>query len=122
MTMEESGSVSSTSPGYGSRSAKKGTSPRSHPAVKARRGEPPPKPAPPAAGPAGASAADSSPSSYIARINRATAQEILGPIEPDELLGHAHRAKHPVELAAPFAATRFIGLTGTETAAREPLR
>ena len=90
--------------------------------MKARRGEPPSKSAPPATGPAGASAAKSAPSRYIARINRATGEEIPGPIEPDELLVHAHRDKHPVELAAQFAASRFIGLTGKETAVRETLR
>jgi nucleoside-diphosphate-sugar epimerase len=90
--------------------------------VKARRGEPPKESTPSAAAPPGASAAESSPSRYIARINRATGQEIAGPIEPEELLVHAHRDKHPVELAAQFAASRFIGVTGNETAVRETLR
>jgi nucleoside-diphosphate-sugar epimerase len=90
--------------------------------VKARRGEPPSESVPPAAAPSGASAAEGSPSRYIARVNRATGEEIPGPIEPDELLVHAHRDKHPVELAAQFAASRFIGLTGKETAVRETLR
>jgi nucleoside-diphosphate-sugar epimerase len=90
--------------------------------VKARRGNPPKKSAPPAVAPPGASAAESAPSRYIARISRVTGEEIPGPIEPEELLVHAHRDKHPVELAAQFAASRFIGVTGKETAVREALR
>ena len=59
-------------------------------------------------------AADDSPSRYIARIDKRTGAEIPGPIDPGELLVHAHRDLHPVEVAAQFMASRFVGLTGRE--------
>jgi nucleoside-diphosphate-sugar epimerase len=63
-----------------------------------------------------------SPGHYIVKVSRETGEEIPGPIEPDELLVHAHRDKHPVEIAAQFAASRFIRLTGNERIAREGVR
>jgi nucleoside-diphosphate-sugar epimerase len=71
---------------------------------------------------AGLDAKDRSPSHYIKRVVKATDEEIPGPIEPDELLVHAHRDKHPVHLAAQLAASRFIQLTGNERFAREAMR
>ena len=50
------------------------------------------------------------------------ARRFRGPIDPDELLVHAHRDKHPLEIAAQFAASRFIRLTGNERIAREGIR
>jgi nucleoside-diphosphate-sugar epimerase len=65
---------------------------------------------------------DSSPSRYIKRVLRSTGEETPGPIEPDELLVHAHRDKHPVQVAAQLAASRLIHLTGKEGVAREAMR
>src|SRR5688572_25439610 len=59
-------------------------------------------------------AADDSPSRYIARIDKRTGAEIPGPIDPGELLVHAHRDLHPVEVAIQFMASRLVGLTGRE--------
>jgi nucleoside-diphosphate-sugar epimerase len=67
-------------------------------------------------------APDNSPGHYIARVARETGEEIAGPIEPDELLVHAHRDKHPVEIAAQFAASRVVQLTGNERVVREGMR
>ena len=67
-------------------------------------------------------APDDAPGHYIARVNRETGDEIPGPIDPDDLLVHAHRDKHPLEIAAQFAASRFIRLTGNEGIAREGIR
>lgn len=64
----------------------------------------------------------SSPSRYIARISRRTGKEIPGPIVPDELLVHAHRDNHPVEVLAQFLASRFLELTGNETVVNEAMR
>jgi nucleoside-diphosphate-sugar epimerase len=57
---------------------------------------------------------DFSPSRYIAVIDRHTGKEIARPIDPDDLLVHAHRDQHPVEVAAQYVASRFIQLTGRE--------
>jgi hypothetical protein len=65
---------------------------------------------------------DLSPSQYIAKIGRRDGREIPGPIDPDELLVHAHRDRHPVEVAAQVAASRLISLTGREHAVEELLR
>jgi nucleoside-diphosphate-sugar epimerase len=66
--------------------------------------------------------ADSSPERYIARVDLKTGKEVPGPIDPDELLVHAHRDKHPVELTAQFLASRFIQVTGNERFVRDGLR
>jgi nucleoside-diphosphate-sugar epimerase len=63
-----------------------------------------------------------SPSRYIMRVDRATGAEITEPIEPHELLVHAHRDNHPVEIAAQFAASRFIQLTGNEAFVKKGLK
>lgn len=69
-----------------------------------------------------AAAVDASPSRYIARVSRATGQEIPGAIDPDELLVHAHRDHHPVEVAVQFVASRVVQLTGREGAVGDGLR
>jgi nucleoside-diphosphate-sugar epimerase len=65
---------------------------------------------------------DFSPGRYIARISLATGQEIPGPIDPDELLVHAHRDRHPLEVAVQFLASRVVGLTGKEAVVRRGLK
>jgi nucleoside-diphosphate-sugar epimerase len=65
---------------------------------------------------------DSSPSRYIARISRKTGKEIPGPIDADELLVHAWRDKHPLEVAAQFLASRAIQLTVREDRVRAGLK
>jgi nucleoside-diphosphate-sugar epimerase len=65
---------------------------------------------------------DDAPSGYIARISVATGKELPGPIAPDELLVHAHRDKHPVEVAAQFLASRLVQATGNEGAVQKGLR
>ena len=60
-------------------------------------------------------AADFSPSRYIAKVDRASGREIDEEIRPEELLVHAHRDNHPLELAVQFMASRLVGLTGNET-------
>jgi nucleoside-diphosphate-sugar epimerase len=67
-------------------------------------------------------APDLSPTRYIARISRLSGEEIPGPIDPDELLVHAHRDKHPVEVAAQFMASRVLALTGNEARVGDLLR
>ncbi len=67
-------------------------------------------------------APDNAPGHYIVRVSRETGEEIPGPIHPDDLLIHAHRDKHPLEIAAQFATSRFIRLTGNERIAREGIR
>jgi nucleoside-diphosphate-sugar epimerase len=72
--------------------------------------------------PADGAAVDMSPARYIARIERATGLEIKDPIDPHELLVHAHRDNHPMEIATQFLASRFIQVTGNETLVKEGLR
>ncbi len=62
------------------------------------------------------------PSTYIARVSRRTGKEIPGPLVADELLVHAHRDNHPVEVLAQFLASRFLELTGNETVVNETMR
>ena len=69
-----------------------------------------------------APALDLSPSRYIVKVERATGAEVPGPIDPEELLVHAHRDNHPVEIAAQFAASRFIELTGNEALVKKGLK
>ncbi len=66
--------------------------------------------------------ADMSPSRYIARIDRATGTELPDEIEPGELLVHAHRDHHPVEIAAQYLASRLIEVTGNEAFVKRGLR
>src|SRR3990172_9434880 len=63
-----------------------------------------------------------SPSRYIVKVDRATGAELPDPIEPAELLVHAHRDKHPIEIAAQFLASRFIQVTGNEALVRKGLK
>jgi nucleoside-diphosphate-sugar epimerase len=65
---------------------------------------------------------DPSPGRYIARISLATGHEIRGAIDPSELLVHAHRDRHPVEVAAQYVANQVVGLTGREAFVRRGLR
>jgi nucleoside-diphosphate-sugar epimerase len=56
------------------------------------------------------------------RVDRRTGEVIEGSIDPDELLVHAHRDNHPVEVAASFVASRVIQLTGNEDVVRRGMR
>jgi len=55
-----------------------------------------------------------SPSQYIVKVERATGEVLPDAIEPAELLVHAHRDRHPVEITAQFVASRLIRVTGNE--------
>jgi nucleoside-diphosphate-sugar epimerase len=59
-----------------------------------------------------------SPSRYIARVSARTGAEVRRPIDPEELLVHAHRDQHPFEVALQFLASRAIGLTASEARVR----
>jgi len=65
---------------------------------------------------------DGSPSRYIARVSVSTGKEVPGPIDPDELLVHAHRDKHLVQVMAQVLASRVIRLTGEEEIVRVGMR
>jgi nucleoside-diphosphate-sugar epimerase len=65
---------------------------------------------------------ESSPSRYIARVSRKTGKEIPGPIDPDELLVHAWRDKHPLEVTVQFLASRAVQLTVREDRVRAGLK
>jgi nucleoside-diphosphate-sugar epimerase len=65
---------------------------------------------------------DSAPGRYIERVDRATGEPVPGPIQPADLLVHAHRDRHPVEIAAQFLASRFIQVTGNERFVKPGLR
>jgi nucleoside-diphosphate-sugar epimerase len=65
---------------------------------------------------------DTSPSRYVVKVDRATGEPIAGPIDPSDLLVHAHRDRHPVEIAAQFLASRVIQLTGNERLVKRGLR
>jgi nucleoside-diphosphate-sugar epimerase len=65
---------------------------------------------------------DPSPARYIARVSRLTGEEIPGPIDPDDLLVHAHRDHHPLEVAVSFLANRAVQFTGREGAVGDGLR
>jgi nucleoside-diphosphate-sugar epimerase len=65
---------------------------------------------------------DMSPARYIARVSKATGQEVPGAIEPDELLVHAHRDQHPAEVLAQFLGSRLVQLTGREGLVESTLR
>jgi nucleoside-diphosphate-sugar epimerase len=84
----------------------------------------PPAPKPPAAsrGEASAPAVDMSPSQYIVKVDRATGEVLPDPIDPAELLVHAHRDRHPVEIAAQYFASRLVGVTGNEGLVMRGLR
>ena len=65
---------------------------------------------------------DSAPSRYIAKVDHVTGAERPGPVHPDELLVHAHRDHHPVDITVQFLASRIVGLTGSEWVAEQSLR
>ncbi len=65
---------------------------------------------------------ESSPSRYIAKISLVTRKEVLRPIDPEELLVHAHRDKNPIDVTAQFVASRLIQLTGNEEGVRDGLK
>ena len=69
-----------------------------------------------------ATASDTSPSRYVARIDRATGRELDLPILPGELLVQAHRDRHPLDITAQLLASRLAELTGGEWMAREGMR
>jgi len=85
--------------------------------VRARPPEPGRRPAPPPAAPR-----DTDPTRYIVRLSRRTGEELPGPIDPDELLVHAHRDQHPAEVVAQFLGSRLIQLTGREGLVESALR
>src|SRR5258707_5985656 len=76
----------------------------------------------PTPNPKGEMLSESSPSRYISKISLTTRKEVLRPIDPDELLVHAHRDKNPIDVTAQFVASRLISLTGNEAKVRESLR
>jgi nucleoside-diphosphate-sugar epimerase len=65
---------------------------------------------------------DLSPSRYIAKVDAQTGLELPDEIEPEELLVHAHRDHHPMEISAQFLASRLIQLTGNETLVKKGLK
>ncbi len=65
---------------------------------------------------------DTSPARYIVKLDRHTGDELPDPVEPAELLVHAHRYQNPVSLVAQFLASRLIQLTGSERLARGGLK
>ena len=65
---------------------------------------------------------ESSPSRYIAKFSMVTGKEIRRPIDPDELLVHAHRDRNPVEVTAAFLASRLVSFSGNEDAVKFRLR
>src|SRR4029453_8179205 len=56
----------------------------------------------------------SSPARKLARANGAGGEPLSEAIEPSDLLVHAHRDRHPVEITAQFLASRLIHVTGNE--------
>ena len=44
-----------------------------------------------------AAAVDMSPARYIVKVERATGEPLSDPIDPADLLVHAHRDRHPVD-------------------------
>ena len=65
---------------------------------------------------------DMSPGQYIVKIDRASGEPQSDPIEPAELLVHAHRDRHPVEIAAQFVASRLVHVTGNESLVKKGLK
>jgi nucleoside-diphosphate-sugar epimerase len=65
---------------------------------------------------------DMSPGQYIVKVDRATGEPLGDPIEPADLLVHAHRDRHPVEIAAQFLASRLIHVTGNERLVKAGLK
>jgi nucleoside-diphosphate-sugar epimerase len=63
-----------------------------------------------------------SPGQYIVKVDRQSGEPQSDPIEPAELLVHAHRDHHPVEIAAQFLASRLIHVTGNENLVKKGLK
>ncbi len=63
-----------------------------------------------------------SPSQYIVKVDAATGEPLSDPIDPAELLVHAHRDRHPLQLAGQYLASRLVEVTGNEGLARRGLR
>jgi len=63
-----------------------------------------------------------SPGQYIVKVDRNSGEPLGDPIEPSELLVHAHRDRHPVEIAAQFLASRLIHVTGNESLVKKGLK
>ena len=61
------------------------------------------------------------PERWVARIDRATGQERLGPIAPEELVVQSENDRHPVKMAVRMAASELVDLTGSEWLAAEAL-
>ncbi len=82
----------------------------------------PPREISPTMNPKGEMLWESSPSRYIAKVSLASGKEVLRPIDPDELLVHAHRDKNPIDVSAQYLASRLIEWTGNESAVKDGLR
>jgi nucleoside-diphosphate-sugar epimerase len=65
---------------------------------------------------------DSSPSQYIVKVDRSSGEPLAEPVLPAELLVHAHRDQHPVEIAAQYLTSRLLRVTGNEALAKGGLR
>jgi nucleoside-diphosphate-sugar epimerase len=65
---------------------------------------------------------ESSPSRYIAKISLITGKEIPRPIDPEDLLVHAHRDRNPIEVTAAFVASRLVSFSGSEEKVQASLR
>ena len=85
-------------------------------------GEVPTREVSPTMNPKGEMLWESSPSRYIAKVSLSTGKEVLRPIDPDELLVHAHRDKNPIDVTAQYLASRLIEWTGNESAVKDGLR
>ena len=49
-------------------------------------------------------------------------ERLANQIDPAELLVHAHRDHHPVEVAVQYFASRLVGVTGNEDGVRQAMR
>ena len=68
-------------------------------------------------------AADAVPESIMSPAGSAVLPaKVSDPIEPADLLVHAHRDRHPVEIAAQFLASRLIHVTGNESLVKKGLK
>src|SRR6266496_541446 len=82
----------------------------------------PPREISPTINPKGEMLWESSPSRYIAKVSFSTGKEILRPIDPDDLLVHAHRDKNPIDVTAQYHASRLIQWSGNQNAVKDGLR
>jgi nucleoside-diphosphate-sugar epimerase len=63
-----------------------------------------------------------SPSRYIVKVDRATGAVLDEEIRPEDLLVHAHRDNHPLELLVQFSASRLVDLTRNEKLVKRGVR